>query len=246
MRVPLSAPDDHQRDAVLGEIREEYARRTDRFNSFTGAQRQTFDRLMTRRHQAYRDILERAGLLPLSDRKILDVGSGRNEWLVECRQAWGHTGEELCGIELLPERVEKGIQENAYLKLVAGSADQLPWPDNYFDLVHQGMLLSSIPDKAMRERIVAEMRRVTRPAGFVLWYDFVWNPVNRATVPIPSTEVQRLFSGWQVVERRRATLAPPLARVLLKIGEPLVDLMESMRVFNFWELALFRKPEFGG
>lgn len=238
----MSGSGETEREAVLSEIREEYARRTDRWNALNPTERRVFDLLMDRRHRAYERMLRRGGLLPLADRKILDVGAGRNEWLVECRNRWGQTADELCGIELLPERVEQGLAAYPFLQLVAGSADHLPWPDNTFDLVHQGMLLSSIPDEALRQRVVAEMRRVTSPGGYVLWYDFVWNPVNRATVGISRQQVREYFAGWKIIDCERATLAPPLARRLVRIWEPLADLAESMRALNFWELALFQKP----
>lgn len=230
------------RDEVLDEVREEYARRTQRFDTLDPRGRRMFERLMRRRHRSYQRFMARNGLLPLGDKAILDVGSGRNEWLVECREAWGHTGEVLCGIDLLPERVTQGMAEHAYLKLRAGSADVLPWPDDAFDLVHQGMLLTSVPDEALRERIVAEIRRVTKPGGVVLWYDFVWNPANRAAKAISAHQVRAYFPGWTLVDRERATLAPPIARILLPVWERLADAIERVRFMNFWELALLRKP----
>lgn len=232
-----------QRGDSLDPVRAEYARRTERFDSFTADERRMFDRLMERRHRQYDRLLRETGLLPLADRRVLDVGSGRNEWLVACRQQWGHTGGELCGIDLLEERVERGLAEFPDLDLRAGSADALPWPDEYFDLVHQGMLLTSILDEGLRRKMVAEMRRVTRPGGHLLWYDFVWNPINRHAQGISAGQISReYFPNWRVVASRRVTLVPPLARLLLRLGEPLVDLAESLRALNFWHLALLEKP----
>lgn len=197
---------------------------------------------MRRLLRRYEQLFMRHGLLPLGERAVLDVGSGRNEWLVACREQWGQTHLDLCGIDLMPDRVQRGMAEHSYLKLQAGSADQLPWPDQHFDLVHQGMLLSSILDHDLRARIVAEIRRVTKPGGLFLWYDFVWNPLNRQAEGIPWRSVRCHFADWQVVDRSRVTLAPPLARRLATWGEPLIDVAEALRVLNFWQLALFRKP----
>lgn len=238
----MSEQQPHARDAALDQVREEYARRTDRFNAQSAGERRIFDLLMDRRHREYARMFARLGLLPLGERAVLDVGAGRNEWLVACRNEWGHSGAELCGIELLPERVEQGLAEHPSLKLVCGSADELPWPDDSFDLTHQGMLLSSILDAGLRERMAAEMARVTRPGGLVVWYDFVWNPGNRATVGISLAQVRRYFRSWRLVEHRRVTLAPPLARRLARIGEPAIDFCEAFRFLNFWQLAALRKP----
>jgi SAM-dependent methyltransferase len=231
-----------QRDAVLAGVRQEYARRTERYDRFTPHEQRMFDLLMSRRHRQYERLFRDHGLLPLGTRQILDVGSGRNEWLAACRTQWGQTGEGLCGMELLPERVAQGRATFPYLKLECGSADQLPWPDEQFDLIHQGMLLSSILDEALSRRIVAEMARVTRPGGYAVWYDFVWNPGNRAARGISIAQVRDYFPGWELVEHRRVTLAPPVARILARVSERLIDLAEALRVLNFWELALLRKP----
>lgn len=232
-----------QRDAVLDEVRKEYTRRTDRFDAQSPRQREIFDRLVGRRHLQYERLLRDHGLLPLGSRKVLDVGCGRNEWLVACRQQWGQTDEALCGIELMPDRVAEGRRQHPYLRLECGSADRLPWSDARFDLVHQGMLLSSILDEPLSRRIVSEIHRVTRPGGYVLWYDFVWNPGNRRARGISLAQVKEYFPGWRLVDRRRVTLAPPLARLLIRLGDPLVDLAEACRVLNFWILALLQKPE---
>lgn len=238
----MSDPVSQERASTVDEVRDEYQRRTNRYNAHTPAERRMFDLLMGRVLRQYEQMFERNGLLPLGDRNVLDVGSGRNEWLVACRQQWGQTNPELCGIELMPDRVAQGLTDYPYLQLRCGSADRLPWPDNHFALTHQGMLLTSVLDAALRERIVAEIRRVTRPGGMFVWYDFVWNPVNRHAEGIPLKQVRAYFRGWELIDRRRVTLAPPLARRLARFGEPLIDLAESLRFLNFWQLILFRKP----
>ncbi len=76
----------------------------------------------------------------------------------------------------------------------------------------------------------------------MLWYDFVWNPVNRAAQGIGLAELKTHFAGWRVADRRRITLPPPLSRPLGRVCPPLVSALESLRVLNLWELVLLRKP----
>jgi len=231
-----------RRDESLTEIQEEYARRTERWNQRDEGRRRLDQTLLERTLADYGKMLARAGLLPLGERSVLDFGSGRNEFLVACRERWGQTGSMLGGVELMPDRVERGLADYPYLTLTCGSADKLDYPDASFDLVHQGMLLSSVLDEALRRAIRDEMDRVLRPGGYVLWYDFVWNPTNPHARGIPWREVRDYFAGWQVVDRRRVTVAPPLARIAARLWEPLVGLLESCRVLNLWQLALLRKP----
>jgi hypothetical protein len=65
----------------------------------------------------------------------------------------------------------------------------------------------------MRARVAAEMRRVTRPDGLIVSYDFAWNPMNRDTVGIGTRDLRRLFPDLPM-EIHRVTLIPPLARWL--------------------------------
>ncbi len=230
------------RQQILSEIRAEYARRTQRWNQFDPARRHANAVLLEYTLRAYDRLLARNGLLPLGERSVLDVGCGRNEVLIACRQRWGQTAPQLCGIDLLTERVAAGVREAPYLRLVAGSADRLPWSDGQFDIVHQAMLLTSIVDADFRRRMIAEMRRVTKPGGWFLWYDFVWNPTNRAAQGIGLRALRAYFGDWQLVDRQRVTVAPPLARALCRLWAPLVGVVERCLVLNFWELALLRKP----
>lgn len=231
-----------QRDAALDAIRQEYESRTTRWNSRDAARSELDARLLERTMASYGQMLARNGLRPLGERSVLDVGSGRNEFLAACRERWGHTSSMLCGIELMHDRVERGRAEYPYLTLQCGSADRIEFADASFDLVHQGMLLTSILDEALRRSIVAEMVRVLKPNGHVLWYDFVWNPTNRHARGIGFRELQSYFLGWTVVDRRRITVVPPLARLVSRVWDPLVGVLERGRLLNLWELVLLRKP----
>lgn len=236
---PTAAAD---RDQALDQVRREYERRTERYHNFDPNRRRADQRIVERTLAAYESLLRQAGLFPLGARSLLDVGCGRMEFLVKCREDFGQAGATLAGADLMADRIEQGQRDFPYLELRCTSADQLPWPDGAFDIVHQSMLLTSVLDDVLRRRIAADMARVTRSGGYLLWYDFVWNPVNRRARGIGLRELRELFPGWQLLARRRVTLAPPLSRVLTRIWDPLVDWVEACRVFNLWELALLRKP----
>ncbi|MBX3413360.1 MAG: class I SAM-dependent methyltransferase [Pirellulales bacterium] len=238
----MSATDPSQRDAALAQVRQEYESRTARWNNRDAGRTALDSQLLERTLTSYGAMLERNGLRPLGERRVLDVGSGRNEFLAACHERWGHTGPLLCGVELMPDRVEGGRQEYPYLTLVCGSADRLEFADASFDLVHQGMLLTSILDEALRRAIVAEMMRVVRPGGYILWYDFVWNPTNRHARGIGYRALCNYFPGWKVADRRRVTVVPPLARLVSRVSPALVGALERCRVLNLWEMALLEKP----
>ncbi|MCZ6817147.1 MAG: class I SAM-dependent methyltransferase [Planctomycetota bacterium] len=228
------------REQVLDDVRIEYERR--RAFDRTHAVRRDYTAVQRRTQKEYSNMLDACGVLPLGSSAVLDLGCGDGRFLLSCRDIWGQTAAPLCGIDLMENRIETLKSREPSLDVRAGSADQLPWDDQSFDLSHQSMLFSSVPDDDLQQRMAAETRRVTKPGGHVLWYDFVWNPMNKATVGMPFSRVRSFFPDWPVVRRRRVTLAPPLARMLARISESLVVAMEALRLLNAFELILFRKP----
>jgi hypothetical protein len=66
----------------------------------------------------------------------------------------------------------------------------------------------------MRHAMAAEMRRVVRPGGLILWYDLiVENPWNSSVHPLRKADIRRLFPNCSF-DLRRTGLAPSLARLL--------------------------------
>jgi SAM-dependent methyltransferase len=162
-----------------------------------------------------------AGYHPLGDRRILDVGCGEGEALRQFLQ-WGAKPERLAGIELRPEAVAKAAYLNPNLEVRCGAAEELPWPDASFDLVCQHTLFTSVLNRTTRQRIAAEMRRVLKPGGAVLWYDFFYNvPWNPDVRGITRGEIASLFPGFGL-RLWRVTLAPFIAR---RLPEPLLPVL---------------------
>ncbi len=186
-------------------------------------------------------LLTMESVLPLADRRILDVGCGGGHFLLDCEQ-WGAKREGLAGIDLLADRIDFARTRLAGAELRCGDATALPWPDASFDLVAQNTVFTSILDERMRRSIASEMDRVLRPGGVVLWYDFFRNnPGNRHVRAVGLSEIRALFPLYAPTIRR-ITLAPPLARRTVPwtwIGSLL---LEKLTVLNTHYLALLRKP----
>lgn len=167
-------------------------------------------------HERYREtlcLLQSGGYQPLSKLRILDVGCGDGNMLRQFLQ-WGANPEQLAGVELRPEPVHRACHLNPNLDVRCGSATSLPWPDASFDLVCQHTVFTSILDSVMKQQVAAEMIRVLRQGGAILWYDFVYdNPRNPNVRGVKAKEIQTLFPGFEI-NLRRITLAPPIARQL--------------------------------
>lgn len=211
----------------LDRIRAAYARRraTGRDTRYTVFDRANLFRLLALERELV-EALRGEGLIDPAVWRVLDVGCGGGWWLRTLLR-WGARPEHLAGIDLLPEAVETARAIHPDLQVECGSAESLPFADDSFDLVTQLTVLSSILDAGMRAQVAAEMRRVLRPGGVVLSYDFTLNPRNPDTVGIGRRELVRLFPGGRL-RVRRVTLAPPLARLVAPRSWLAAELLERL------------------
>jgi ubiquinone/menaquinone biosynthesis C-methylase UbiE len=223
-------------------IAADYARRaeevpSERYSVYDPAHlfiRQTVERALLR-------ALTLEGIGTLEGLRVLDVGCGKGQWLADF-QTYGARPRDLAGIDLLPERGETARERVPGADIRVGDASELPWPDGHFDVAAQSMMFSSILDPGMRGRAAAEMLRVLRPGGLVLWYDFFTrSPGNAGVRGVRRPELEQLFPGatvrWQSV-----TLAPPLVRVLVPRLRAVASGLQALKLANTHAVATLRRP----
>jgi SAM-dependent methyltransferase len=164
------------------------------------------------RERALVSLLADAGLLPMTNLRVLDVGCGEGAVLRDLLRL-GARPENMVGVDLLVSRLARARALNAGMAFSVADAADLPYPDARFDLLLAFTLLSSIVDVEARGAAASEMLRVLRPGGVLVIYDFWVNPRNPDVRPLRRAEVRRLFPGC-AFNWRRVTLAPPLLRLL--------------------------------
>jgi hypothetical protein len=82
-----------------------------------------------------------------------------------------------------------------------------------------------------------------KPGGGVLWYDFtVDNPRNPDVRGVPLTRVRELFPEGDL-RAQRVTLAPPLARAVVRVHPALYTLFNCVPLLRTHVLAWTAKPE---
>jgi SAM-dependent methyltransferase len=196
--------------------------------------------LIQERERAVVQVLARQGYLPLAEQTVLEVGCGTGDWLREFIR-WGARPEHLTGIDLLPERIAEARRLcPPSVRLECASATALPFERAAFDLVLQATVLSSVLDTEVRHAIAREMRRVVKPGGLILWYDFhMDNPRNRDVRGIRRHEIAALFPDCRL-ELRRVTLAPPMARWLAPRAPLLVRLLGAIPLLRTHDLGALR------
>lgn len=227
--------------AEVRAVSERYARRPaddDRYDPLRPEVWQT----QQERQRALIGLLRRHVRGPLSSLDVLEVGCGHGDNLLELMRL-GCDPARLVGNELLPARFAVARHRlPAALALHAGDATALPLPDASFDLVVQSTVFSSLLDDRFQQRLAARMWGWLRPGGAVLWYDFTWdNPRNPDVRGMPLARIRRLFPEG-TIDVRRVSLAPPLARRVVRLHPAAYRVFTSLPWLRTHLLCWIAKP----
>ncbi len=191
-------------------IRDVYARR--RSGSLYSRFNRAYLFMVQEREQHFLRLITYYGFAQLERKKILEIGCGNGDLLREFIK-WGARPENLLGIELIAERVSEAIELcPREVTIRQGNAAKLPLPDEMFDMVLQSTVFTSVLDETTKQRMAAEMCRVLKPNGLILWYDYhMNNPRNPDVRGVKLREIKTLFPCCDI-RMERITLAPPIAR----------------------------------
>jgi SAM-dependent methyltransferase len=187
-------------------------------------------------------LLERYDLLPLAGRKILEVGCGTGKWLRDLI-AWGADPHALVGVELLEASAVRARRLcPPGVTIEPGNAALLSHPSGSFDIVLQASLFTSVLDDDMRRSIAAEMLRVLRPNGIIVWYDLFLNTQGSSYLrPVTKEELRHLFPGC-VVDVRRVSLSPVLTQLLAPRSWSASTLLSRLAPLCTHYLGAIRRP----
>lgn len=142
---------------------------------------------------------------------VLEVGSG-----VGFALGWmSNLGVRLLvGADLIHERLVSAATLSPGVRRVEADGRHLPVRDASLDAVVCSTLFSSILSEAVAREVAADVSRVLRPGGIVLWFDMRWsNPQNPDVRKVARRDLERWFPGFEL-DVASAVLAPPVARRL--------------------------------
>ena len=221
-----------QTNRDIQRLREEYARRAaaSQHDIRYRPDNPAYQWMISRRQKQLKDLLSRNGISDLSRLSILEVGCGSGGVMREFLSL-GADPARVVGVDLLADRLKAAREQSPALPVACADGQTLPFPDDSFDLAVQFTAFSSILDANIKQNMAAEVMRVLKPAGALIWYDFWWNPLNKQTRGITRAEIKRLFQASRI-EGGKITLAPPITRHLIPRMPGLAGFLESLQMFN--------------
>src|SRR5688500_1955307 len=109
-------------------------------------------------HERERQVLQtldQHGLMPLSGKRVLEVGCGTGKWLRDLI-AWGADPENVFGIELLQASATRARRLCPQaVSIQCGNAAELRLPSASFDIVLQATVFTSVLDEEMMQAMAA-------------------------------------------------------------------------------------------
>ncbi|HEY9612447.1 class I SAM-dependent methyltransferase [Allocoleopsis sp.] len=136
------------------------------------------------------------GLTISLESQVLDLccGSGQaTQFLVQSSQ-------NVTGLDVSPVSLERAKRNVPQAKYVEALAEEMPFPDAQFDLVHTSVAMHEMPPSILRQ-IIKEVYRVLKPGGVFALVDF-HKPTNPLFWPGLSVFLW-LFetqTAWQLLE----------------------------------------------
>lgn len=186
-------------------------------------------------------IFLRFNLIPLKEKKLLEIGCGNGMNLLEFIKL-GFAPNNLFGNDLLPQRIESSRKILPHsVTLIEGDALKLDYENEKFDIIYQSMVFSSILNDEYQNHLAVKMWSWVKKGGGILWYDFSYNnPSNKDVKGVNYSRIKKLFPQGKIY-RYRITLAPPVARKVVKIHPIFYKLFDFISLFRTHWLCWIEK-----
>ncbi len=143
-----------------------------------------------REHVLRQTTIELAGIKPGDC--VLEAGCGTGTLTLAAKRQAGSTGR-VFGIDIIPGMVEasqrKAAQAGEEITFQLGSINNIPFPENYFDVVMCSFMIFHMSEETRRKGM-SEILRVLKPGGRLLIVD-----LSTPTQPLARAIARMAFGG---------------------------------------------------
>lgn len=155
-------------------------------------------------------------------KKVLDIGCGPRGSL-----EWADMVSERIGLDPLAESYRDLGTDSHAMQYKTGSAEQIPFPDGYFDVVCSFNSLDHVDDI---ERAVSEIIRVVSPGGwFLLLTELGHDPTHCEPVVFSWDVIERFLPHLKVIAEKHYERSRPGMYQSILAGVPYDHANESRR-----------------
>lgn len=169
---------------------------------------------------------------------VLDLGCGTGDLLA----LGGLDPETWTGVDLRENAVAVARSRFPAATFVTASADATPFEDASFDIVVSQVLFSSLPSRRLEAAVAAEIQRLLRPGGWLVWSDIRYsNPANPDVHGVSRKRLGELFPDWSS-ELELSGLLPPIARRLGRASPALYPVLSALPMLRSHLVGRLRAP----
>ena len=109
--------------------------------------------------------------------RVLDLGCGNGRFSEIFREDIDYVG-----VDNSEKMIEIAKKEHSGKKFQIAGALNLPFPDNYFDVIFSFAVIHHIPSKELRLRFLSEAKRILKPGGILILTAWYLNPFKMALI----------------------------------------------------------------
>ena len=168
--------------------------------------------------------------------KILDVATGTGKQAF----AFAEKGYDVTGIDLSEAMLKVANKKNRYknVNFQVADATNLPFEDNSFDVASVSFALHDMP-LTIREKVLKEMVRVTKPEGMIVIVDYALprNRIGRFLI----YHFVRLYEREYYLRFIKSDLEALLRKSCIEIKEELRVLLGAVRILKGTKLPVRRE-----
>lgn len=143
---------------------------------FKGDYEEFFDKYDNYRYSKEKHILKCLDKIDFDGKKVLEIGLGQgadSEQIIRRGGIWSGLDLTETAVERVKQRLP--LKQLPYQDIKQGSALEIPYPDNSFDIVYSFGVLHHIPEI---EKARAEIARVLKPGGRLVMMLYAKNSLN--------------------------------------------------------------------